>query len=357
LADGISVIPVRADGSKAPALPTWKEYQSRLPTAEELQRWFADDRYGIAILAGRISGNLEIIDFDDLVTYQRWALIRPDLAARLPQVATPGDGRHLFYRRLEQPPGNRKLAQRLLIDPSTGERRVKTLIETRGEGGYVVAPGSPCACHVAGRPYQFVPDLALPPIPCLERRLSGTGEYDDLADSLRDFDELVLPQAHEWTPRPGQGASADPSALPGSDYSQRGSWHPLLTRHGWTYLGPRGALDHWSRPGKTPPGTSATSGVRTDCGKDLLYVFSSNASPLEPGRSYSRFAAMAALEYGGNYGVCAQALLLTGYGIPRQPQGRIISRRLLASSPDTPPVIRTGRPGHYLLRFKVEINE
>jgi putative DNA primase/helicase len=168
VADNISVIPIKPDGSKGPALPAWKVYQTRLPTADELQRWFADDRYGIAILAGRVSGNLEIIDFDDLVTFLKWAKIRPDLAHLLPQVATPSGGRHVFYR-LPFPPGrNCKLAERHFIDPLTGKKRRKVLIETRGEGGYVVAPGSPCACHVTLRPYQFVPDRALPPIPLLQ---------------------------------------------------------------------------------------------------------------------------------------------------------------------------------------------
>jgi len=33
---GLSVIPVRADGSKAPAIGSWKQFQERRPTAEEL---------------------------------------------------------------------------------------------------------------------------------------------------------------------------------------------------------------------------------------------------------------------------------------------------------------------------------
>jgi hypothetical protein len=170
VADGLSVIPIRPDGSKAPTIP-WKEYQQRLPTREELKQWFADGRNGIAILAGRVSGNLEILDFDDGVTFEQWARrVRArgvDLLERLPRVSTPGGGSHLFYRLPCPPAGSRKLAEKCWTDPATGKRMRKTLVETRGEGGYVVAPGSPPECHPSGRPYLFVPGHWLPPVPLL----------------------------------------------------------------------------------------------------------------------------------------------------------------------------------------------
>jgi putative DNA primase/helicase len=172
VSDGISVIPIRPDGSKAPALYHWKLFQERLPTPAELEHWFQGGECGIAILAGRVSGNLEILDFDDRDTFLHWAQTRADLAARLPQVVTPSGGRHLYYRLPFPPLGNRKLAERRITDPLTGKKGRKVLIESRGEGGYVVAPGSPYACHVTLRPYQFVPDRALPPIPLLQGGIS-----------------------------------------------------------------------------------------------------------------------------------------------------------------------------------------
>jgi hypothetical protein len=149
-----------------------------------------------------------------------------------------------------------------------------------------------------------------------------TSEYDDLIASFRDFDAYVPPSSHEWSPQPG--TNGDPAGLPGADYNARGSWHDLLTRHGWIFLGHRWGLDVWSRPGKTPVGVSATTGLRSDCGRDLLYVFSSNAVPFEPNRSYSKFAAKAVLEFQGNFAACAAVLATAGYGTPAQPMGRII---------------------------------
>lgn len=58
-----SVIPIRADGSKAPALESWKEYQQRLPTEMELQNWFVAGVNQIGVVTGKISG-LSVLDVD-----------------------------------------------------------------------------------------------------------------------------------------------------------------------------------------------------------------------------------------------------------------------------------------------------
>ena len=60
---GISVIPIRVDGSKAPSLTSWKSYQDRLPTKQELADWFRS-AMGIGAVTGQLSGGLEILDFD-----------------------------------------------------------------------------------------------------------------------------------------------------------------------------------------------------------------------------------------------------------------------------------------------------
>ena len=163
---GYSVIPIKADGSKAPDLPTWAEYQKRLATMEELRRWFADPNRGIGIVCGQISGNLEVIDFDDDAAFAAFVSSVGLMAiSSIPQVKTPSGGRHLYFHRASKPPGNRKLSQRP-IEVAEGTEgahlikgiwcRIKTLVETRGEGGQVVAPGSPPGCHVTKRPYQWL---------------------------------------------------------------------------------------------------------------------------------------------------------------------------------------------------------
>src|SRR5262249_20820053 len=61
---GLSVIPIRPDGSKAPSLPAWRGSHHRPPTTDELRRWFDDGRNGIPVLCGAVSGSLELLDFD-----------------------------------------------------------------------------------------------------------------------------------------------------------------------------------------------------------------------------------------------------------------------------------------------------
>src|SRR5262249_47865754 len=149
---GLSVIPIRRDGSKAPEgrlLPrepradgkfhaTWDPYKERLPSEEELNRWFGSaNAPGVAVICGAVSGNLECIDFDtdaesifpawcDLVEAEHAGLIGMLSIAR-----TPKPGFHVRYRcRDISIPGNEKLAE----DP-TAPTEQRTLIETRGEGG------------------------------------------------------------------------------------------------------------------------------------------------------------------------------------------------------------------------------
>ena len=56
-------LPAALDGSKRPAV-AWEQYQHRLPTDAELVEWFGDGtRTGLGIVAGGISGNLEMTEF------------------------------------------------------------------------------------------------------------------------------------------------------------------------------------------------------------------------------------------------------------------------------------------------------
>lgn len=167
VAAGLSVIPIRCDGSKAPAY-AWKAFQQRIAPESLLTQWFVADEFGIAILGGAVSGNLEILDFDDGEAYAWWSERvqdrLPGLLERLPIVLTPAGGRHVYYRLPRQPMGNRKLAW-----PAEGQ---KALLETRGEGGYVLAPGCPAACHPSGGLYRHVYGPPLTAVPVLEEPLA-----------------------------------------------------------------------------------------------------------------------------------------------------------------------------------------
>ncbi len=151
---GLSVIPICVDGSKRPALTSWSEYMRRPPTEAELVEWFSPGKQlGVGIVCGRVSRNLEVMDFDDLLTWERFKHVatttRPGCLEAIPTVNTPGGGRHLYFFRSIAGP-NRKLAR---------DREGKTLIEVRGEGGMVLAPGCPAACHPSGCYYRWAVPL------------------------------------------------------------------------------------------------------------------------------------------------------------------------------------------------------
>ena len=182
---GLSVIPIRPDGTKRPALDAWRPYQQARPDAATLASWFHHGE-GLAVIGGAVSGQLEILDFDAPELFTPWcALVEehcPGLVARLPLVQTPSDGRHVYYR-CKIITGNLRLARRLDVGEAP-----ETVIETRGEGGYAVAPPSPPTCHPLQRPYIMLPGnlAAIPMITVPERSC--------LLHAARAFNRYVTPQ-------------------------------------------------------------------------------------------------------------------------------------------------------------------
>jgi hypothetical protein len=150
----LSVIPIRADGSKAPALSVGEveQYRERFPTEDELKAWFAPNKaVGVAVVCGKQSGNLAVLDFENDSVWRQWQERAADVGlsgvfAACPIVRTPGGGRHVYCRLQESWVAGGVLAKLTKSD---------LLIEVRGQGSYVLAPGSPAACHKLNKPYTI----------------------------------------------------------------------------------------------------------------------------------------------------------------------------------------------------------
>lgn len=305
---GLSVVPIKADGSKAPPY-AWRAFEQAAATEAQLRHWFGGRaRLGIAAVCGAVSGALELLDFDDQAAGDDWTELLeghyPDLLARLVLVATPRPGLHAWYRVDGLAvPGNQKLAWH------TVEGKRKALVETRGEGGYALLPGGALEAHPTGRPYMVLegPDFGALPV-------LTTTERDTLHLLARLCDRMPAPEQ-----RPA-GQKETPADSPGNDFERRASWAEVLEPHGWRLLGKRDGYEVWQRPGKeNDPGHSATVGYcKGKGGEPLLRVFSSNAAPFQDGKSYGKFNAYTLLGFAGDHAAAAKELAARGYGAKRK---------------------------------------
>ena len=78
----MSVLPTM-DGKKWPHLPTWEAYQKRLPTPQELVSWFPPRQEGLGLVLGKVSGNLEALDFDRHDTFSAFCEIMRGIGDKL----------------------------------------------------------------------------------------------------------------------------------------------------------------------------------------------------------------------------------------------------------------------------------
>jgi hypothetical protein len=314
LAADLSLLPIRRDGTKAPA-SEWKAYQERLPSEADLSRWYGSQKpFGIAIICGIVSGALELLDFDQRAD-EIWPAWRelveaefPGLVARLSVVKTPRPGYHVRYR-CPDLPGGIPGSERLAVDPSLPVNQ-RVVIETRGEGGYGLAPGTPAECHEFCRLYEHI---AGPPLTALENITPA--EREVLIRCARSFDLSAVPE-------PGRD-KVNGQLRPGDDFNSRGpDWPELLEPHGWVNVGTRADdAKLWCRPNKEGRGWSATTGYcAAKDGREFFAVFSSNAAPF-PGPSggrpcsmHDKFSVYALLNHGGDFKAAAKALAVQGYG-------------------------------------------
>ncbi len=116
--------------SKEPAV-RWKEFQQRHSAEPDWRKWFPSRHpFNLGIVTGAISG-IVVVDVDSDAG-------RAYVAAHLPhspmRVTTGGGGEHHYYR---HPGGMVSNKVRLRGD---GDARID--VDVRGDGGYVIGPGS-----------------------------------------------------------------------------------------------------------------------------------------------------------------------------------------------------------------------
>lgn len=141
VSEGLNLIPVKFR-EKTP-LVEWGKYQNEKATEENIKKWFSGDiGVNIAVVCGRISGNLVVVDFDDPKAYKKLfsGIDRETLVVKTSR------GLHVYFK-TDCPVNSFK------VDiPSFGG------IDVKGEGGYVLAPPS---VHPSGKTYEFVSQIPI----------------------------------------------------------------------------------------------------------------------------------------------------------------------------------------------------
>jgi hypothetical protein len=343
-AAGISTIPIATDGSKAPAGPLlpllpdkktgelrrqWEPYQSRVATEAELRRWFVARRVGMAVVGGTVSGNLGVLDLEFLDFFIPFCELveaqSPGLVSQLPLVATPGKdadgGRHLYFRSVSAVGSSTKLA--LLSEAEAirrnGSKGKNTAIELKGEGGYVLAPGCPAACHPSGRLYRHIAGPFLEEVPTLA---------DDQVSLLLSCARALTQRAQAVVQEIRRPAAKGSGNRPGDRFNRDATWTEILEPHGWTLMYTRKGAEFYRRPGKEEKGISASAGFcSNEQSGSLLAVFSTNAEPFQGPTGdrlcscYSKFAAWTLLNFGGDFTAAADALVDMAPDGPELPPG------------------------------------
>lgn len=285
---GMKVIPFRnkEDGGKS-FPPDYAGYRN-VQTVEDIQKLFARDSDGIALLC---TDGIEVVDID--TKHDPRGTILSDFMAAIDDFgfnepcvvqATKSGGAHIIYR-APQTEGNLKLARR------NGEK--EAVLETRGAGGILFVYPTPGYAVTSGSIFD---------IPAIKQ------ESRDLLISLcRHFDESKPDAIEPMLQHPRVDSSAK---RPLDSYNETCSVLELAKYAGWNVIAQRGDYVRLNRPGaKNSRGVDAS----VNLSKNTFYPFTSS-SEFDPNKNYSPAAFYAITRHGGDFKAAASALYASGYG-------------------------------------------
>jgi hypothetical protein len=346
---GLCAIRARVDGTKAPKPEThcgkvdpttgermagWELFQSERPERLQVRGWFAEWP-GMGIVCGAVSGNVEALELEGRAVAEGvldqldkaldaaglsevWSRIRAGYTE-----SSPSGGLHWLCRISDGAAlGSQKLAQRLATPSERAahpKQLIVPLIETRGEGGFVVVAPSHGSTHPSGKPWELV---------CGGFDTIATitaGERNAIYDVCRSLDRLERTQEGIAKVPPARLAQyqrydGGPVGASWMDAVERhlsatDSLSAAIERYGWVDLhrnDPQGC-PLYERPGQDERGK--VGGLVNASGR--LVVFSTStpfASTLEKdahtgrGPTYSLLDVYAAYEHEGDRQAAAQAI-------------------------------------------------
>jgi hypothetical protein len=316
--EGLQFIPIST--TKIPKVKNWQH---------SLEKHDLNIGQGVGVVCGASSNGLQVIDIDakyDLtgVLFEQYKRlineVNPDLLKKLVVQKTKNGGYHFIFR-CSEISGNQKLANR----PTTEEEKrkayddvykdelkkgaddakarkeadkaykndkVRVLLETREEGGYI-------ACYpTEGYEMIYGDFFSISELTPEER--------ETLHSIARQFNQ-TLPEEPSIKKTVPKAAQEGLSTF--EDYNQRGDVVALLQEHGWKIVGQKGQKTIFLRPGQT---TSQSSG-NFDHEKNWFSVFTTS-SEFEPETAYLPYAVYAYLECNKDFQLASKKLFELGYG-------------------------------------------
>lgn len=331
LSDNISVIAVRDKDhttnrgdvlvAKSP-YSKWKDYQSRIATKDELWHIMEEnDTTAVAIVCGAVSGNIEVIDIDvkykpgiDAILLKDIRSFFPELFSRLRIHRTPSTGYHIIYRCDKPVPGNQKLAGRMCsvdeinLQLSRGVKRTNkeaNFLETRGEGGYILAPPS------IG--YSIHSEVPIPLISWEERC--------SLIRLCESYNEIIKVAP---APKPTKTEESWYDENPFEHFNRACDPVTLMDTFGWKYSHENAHYIWFTRPDKQ-------RGVSLSWNKSnrIFYCFTSSTE-LQANRGYNPATIIAELQFKGNKSDTYRDLIRQGFGrLKKAVESRIVKQNTI----------------------------
>ena len=301
---GLSVLPCI---DKRPSLSGWKKYQqTRMNDAEIVTHFGNSDQIGV--ICGEVSGNLEVIDIDDASVFPQFydAILNYfDGQGQMILTIKTRKGYHIYFRNdfdMTNPPegitcGNIKLAQK-----KKSNNVVPVRIETRGQGGYVIAPPSPNYSVMYGATLQNIPKWS-------------RFDREAIFNLAKDFNEYQVKHISKIEPSYAPRADKDYRLTSWTDYNSKSDWMNELDTAGFSFVYEDSQRSYWVRSGETDAKYSGNFHKETR----LFKVFSSS-TVFEPEKPYSPSGIRCLVRYGDTTAESLKAnakdLYSEGFGEP-----------------------------------------
>ena len=263
----------------------WTKFQTEKPTLSDMKAFHSWSTQNWAIVTGEIS-NLIVFDIDT----KNGADPTPFQNLGMYEVRTPSGGYHFYclYDPLLKSTKHKR-------NPQSG---ILKGVDIQSNGAIVFCPPT----TFENGTYTVVHDVPLAPIP--DQLLAG------VLEALEPEKE-----ATEYTPYKPQQFHLDGNARTGDVYNALATWADVLLPLGWTPVPflKQGGTQYWRRPGKRD-GISASTNYKD---YDLMFTYSTSTDLLTH-KGYTKFNALATLQYNGNYKETAKALILNNINLAKR---------------------------------------